>query len=217
MSIYTKNTFFAKSIDNSGLHPYNLYDVHVRPHARTREKNVEKPKESIMFIGVALFTISMLLYIAAMGWGLPRLFLRTKYRPVMLHARGLRRCLYNGKRCVVYERGMNWRRYITRYLLCQGEDCKLLKCQVVPAVRFMEYDVVLFNRYNRIFDVMSVREALNSPYTQLLRLPDETAYVSIQLRRVNKTTLLNDKPYAYLSRMGVIWFAVCAPTIAREQ
>ena len=163
-----------------------------------------------MYIGFALLTVSMLLYVAAIGWGLPGLLLRTKYRSVQLHARGLRRCLYNGKRCVVYERSMNWRRYITRYLICQGEGCKYLKCKVSPSVRALEYDVVLFDRYNCIFDVINVKETLNSPYTSFLRLPDATSYVSLQLRRVNKTQLSNEKQLAYIPRLRIVWFVVLA-------
>lgn len=163
-----------------------------------------------MFIGFALLAISMLLYLTVLSFLLPRVFLRTKYHPVQLHARGLRRCLYQGKRCVVCERSMNYRRYITRYLLCQGEGRKLLQCQVSPSVRYLEYDVVMFDRYNRIFDVLTVKENLNSLYTQLLSLPDATSYVSIQLRRANKKTLMNNKPIAYLPRSRVFWFVLIA-------
>lgn len=162
-----------------------------------------------MVIAFVLLAISMLLYFTAMGWGLPSLFLRTTYEPVQLHARGMRRCLFNGRPCVVYERSLNWRRHISRYLLYQSEGCKLLKCQVTAAVRYLEYDVVLFNRYNRIFDVIRVKEKLTSSYTRLLTLPDETAYVALRPCRVNKSHIPY-KPIAHIPRLRVVFFTISA-------
>ena len=161
-----------------------------------------------MFIGYALLIASMLLYFATVGGILPQWLLRPQYAAVHLDARGLRRCLYNGKRCVVYERCVNQRRYISRYLLCQGEGCKLFQCQVTASVRSMVYDVVLFDRYDHVFDVMHVKEDFASPYSKMLSLPDETSYVSIRLRKVNKTAM-EVKPMTFLPRNSIFVFSLC--------
>ena len=162
-----------------------------------------------MIVGFALLFISMLLYFTVMGWGLPRLFLRTSYTTVKLNARGLRRCLFNGKRCVVYERGMNQRRYINRYLLCQEDGYKVLQCRVSPEVRYMDYDVTLYDRYDNVIDVVNVKEELSSEYTGRVQLPDNTAYVNIVLRKVNKTVLFK-KRLAGIPRKKIAAFLLLA-------
>lgn len=161
-----------------------------------------------MVMGYLLLITSMLLYVATVGTLLPRMLLRPQYTVANLDARGLRRCLYNGRRCVVYERCVNQRRYLSRYLLCEGEGCKILRCQVTASVRSMVYDVVLFDCYDRIFDIVHVKEDFTSAYSKPLALPDNTSYVTIRLRKVNKTPL-EIIPIASLPRINVILFALC--------
>ncbi len=153
-----------------------------------------------MLIAYIQLVSTIVLYLLVMGWLLPHAFLRAGYLSPTLSARGVRRCLYNGKRCVVYERNANFRRYISRYLLCEGVGCKLLKCKVTPEVKKLKYDVVMFNRYNRVFDVLRVEENVVSSYTQLLPLPDETSYVEIKLRRVNDVTVSKTRVAAFRAR-----------------
>ncbi len=162
-----------------------------------------------MLIGFILLFLSMLLYFFVMGWGLPRLCLRTQYSPVKLNARGLRRCLFNGKRCVVYERGINQRRYINRYLLCQEEGYKVLQCRVSSSVRYMDYDVMVYDRYDNIVDVVNVKEDVFGQYTSRVQLPDETAYVNIVLRKVNKSVLFK-KRLAGIPRKRIAAFLLLA-------
>ncbi len=138
-----------------------------------------------MILGYILLASSILLYLIVMGWLLPHAFLRAEFLTPTLNAFGVRRCIYNGKHCVVYERNANCRRYISRFLLCEGDGCKLLKCKVTNEVKRMRYDVIMFNRYNRVFDVLTVEESPVGNFTQLLVLSDETAYVEIKIRRVN--------------------------------
>ena len=58
---------------------------------------------------------------------------------------------------------------------------------MTPLVHNLEYDLVLFDRYNSIFDVIRIKEKIVSPYSRTLTLPDRTSYVSLRLRKVNKT------------------------------
>ncbi len=162
-----------------------------------------------MWIGFTLLTVSMLLYIATLGFILPRLLLRAKYVPVTLSARGIRRCYVNGKRCVVYERKHKCRKYITHYLIHESDKCKLLKCKVTPAVRQLTYDVICFDRYKKPFDVIHVKETLGSSYTKLLALPRETSYAEIRLRRVNNKKHSSARVARHSAR-HIILFAICA-------
>ncbi len=166
-----------------------------------------------MIFGITLLVLSMVLYFAAMGWGLPHYLLKPDYLPVPLTARGLRRCMFKGKRCVVYERSKGQRDYITRFLLCEGEKCKLLKCKVTPSVRKLVYDVILFDRYDRIFDIVHVKETVSSPYTKLLCLPKRTSYVEIELRKVNKTKLAKKRRIAEVPARKIALYIISAITL----
>ena len=166
-----------------------------------------------MWIGYALLVANMLFYFVTVGFCLPRLLLRPQYKPASLDARGLRRCFFRGQRCVVYERCINQRRHVTRYLLCQGEGCKLFKCQVTPGVKSIEYDLVLFDRYNKIFDVLHVKEKPISLYSKTLALPDRTSYVALRLRHVNKQAFPS-KAIAAVKKGRVFLFFLCAMVLS---
>ncbi len=160
-----------------------------------------------MLIGYILLFGSMGLFFVTLGWLLPRWLLRVKYANVKTADRGLRRCLFKGKRCVVYEVSRAQRKYVRRYALCQEKGYKTLKCHVASSVTFLEYDVVLFNRYDEITGVLHVKENLTSLYTRSVQLPDDTAYISLVLRRANKESF-ERKPLMLLSRGKILLFAL---------
>lgn len=162
-----------------------------------------------MLIGFSVLFMSMFLYFVVMGWGLPGVLLRTRYRQIKLNARGMRRCLFNGKRCVVYERGVNQRRHISRYLICQEDGYKVLQCKVSSNIRYMEYDVMLYDRYDKTIDVINVKEDVVSEFTRRLILPDETSYVNIVLRKVNKSVLFK-KRLTYIPRTKITLYIFLA-------
>ncbi len=167
-----------------------------------------------MTIGYILLFGSMLLYLALVGWAMPQGLLRERYARIQSGDRGVRRCLFMGKRCTVYEMARKSRKYIKKYLLCQESEYKTLRCHLAPGVRYVEYDAVLFNRYHKIFDVIRVKESPSSVYTASVRLPDETAYISLRLRRVNKTEL-DTAPLLGVPRGKMVLYAflVCLLTL----
>jgi hypothetical protein len=98
------------------------------------------------------------------------------------------------------------RKYVRRYILCQEKGYKTLKCHAASAVTYLEYDVVLFNRYDKITGVLHVKENLTSTYTRSVQLPNDTAYISLVLRRVNKE-VFEKKQIASIPRGRVVAFA----------
>ena len=67
--------------------------------------------------------------------------------------------------------------------------------------------MVLFNRYDEITGVLHVKENLTSLYTRSVQLPDDTAYISLVLRRANKESF-DRKPLMLLSRGKILLFAL---------
>ncbi len=162
-----------------------------------------------MMIGYILLFGSMALFLATLGFLMPATLLRVKYANVQTGDRGLRRCVFKGKRCVLYEVAKAQRKYVRRYILWQEKGYKLLKCHAASDVRFLEYDVVVYNRYDKIIDVLRARENLVSVYTRPMQLPDETAYISLRLRRVNKATL-DTAALVSIPRRRIVLFALLA-------
>jgi len=166
-----------------------------------------------MIIGYILLFGSMLLFLAMLGFILPGTLLRVRYADVQTSDRGLRRFLFKGKRCVLYEVAQAQRKYVSRYLIWQENGYKLVKCQVASDIRFLEYDIVVYDRYKRIIDVIRTRENLLSVYTRPVELPNETAYISLRLRKVDKKTL-DTAALISISRQRMVGYATLACLLA---
>ena len=176
-----------------------------------------------MAIAIVLLIGSMLLFLWILAWGLPMLLLRPEFLPITPTDRGVRRCYYRGHRCIVYETSADQRFCIRKYLLCQEDGYKLFKCQLAPRIHRLAYDIVLFDRCDRIIDVVSVKENLlaeraasarrgqNTPVdcTGFVELPDETSYVKLVIRRVNGQTVSREG-VTHISRAKLSLFAVLA-------
>ena len=64
---------------------------------------------------------------------------------------------------------------------------------------------MIYDRYDNVIDVINVKEDVVSQFTRRLRLPDETAYVNVVLRKVNKNVLFK-KRLTYVPRGKIAAF-----------
>lgn len=143
-----------------------------------------------MTIGILLLVASVTLFLYLTVFLLPQKFLCVKYLISAPEGRGVRRCIFNGKRCVLYEAARHTRRYIRQYLLTEEEGAKVLLAKTNGNVAYLEYDVVLFDRYHKVFRILNIKESIpKGDYTKPVQLPPETSYVSLVLRRVNRTVI----------------------------
>lgn len=142
----------------------------------------------LVAIGLILMLVSVVTYIMLETVILPQRMIKSSFRIKEPHDRGVKRCLFKGKRCIVYKSGNSNKKYIQQYAIIQDEGKKLLKCKVSPAVEYIDYDIVLFDRCNKPFKVMNVKEdILGVDYTRSTVIPNETSYVTLVIKRVNKT------------------------------
>ena len=169
-------------------------------------------KETFMVIAIGLIVlvVSVIIYIALMTMVLPKGILKVVYKVNEPTDRGSKKCLFEGKNCIVYNSSKENRQYIKQYILLQEEGYKSLKCKLAPLVDYLDYDVVLFDRYNKVFGVINVKEdILGFELTRSTRLPDETAYVRIVIRKVNKLTLTK-KPLVKIKGGSIFGFGLVA-------
>lgn len=163
-----------------------------------------------MVIGLTVMTASVILFVTLMTFVLPKWILKTSYKVGGACDRGVKKCLFKGKHCMVYDSSKENKPIIKQYLLLQEDGYKVLKCKVTPNVRYIDYDVVLYNRYNEPFKVVNVKEDIvGMEMTRNTRLDDDTAYVKIIIKRVNRTDM-KKAPVMRISGARVFLFSLFA-------
>lgn len=147
-------------------------------------------------IGIVLMIASVFLFVVAMAVLLPKTLLRIKCSVTEPEARGIRKALYNGKRCIVYRAGEEVHRYVKQYLIYAENGKKVLRCKTNGSLKYIDYDIVLFDKYDEAFKVVNVKEEIvKGDLTRRVELPDRTSYVSLVIRAADSQVF--DKPPAF--------------------
>lgn len=168
----------------------------------------------MLTLGIIILIASVAVYITIVNFILPRLILKVSYEVKEPNDRGVKRCIFNGKRCVVYKTGNENKPFIKQYAIVQEDGYKSLKCKVAPELEYIDYDIVLFNRYNEVFKVINVKEEIcGVDYTRATTLPNETSYISIVVRKANKLDLKR-KPIARVVPSSLLAFACVTALIS---
>ena len=154
--------------------------------------------EIILLLMEKLLTVllSTVIYLYLVGCLLPRITMRVTARfksrsPYCEGDRGLRRVVFpDGSaaqgRAVIYEPAPRMRRFLPRYALIKREGCTFIKCQIHEKALHVKYDVVTYNRRGKLLDVVGVEELVTERgYTRTVRLPRDTAYARVILRKVD--------------------------------
>lgn len=164
----------------------------------------------VIAVGIIVLVVSVIIFIALMTLVLPKKILKVVYNISEPVDRGATKCLFDGKHCMVYNSSKENKLYIKQYLLLQEDGYKSLKCKLTPMVDYLDYDIVLFNRYNKVFKIINVKEdILGFELTRSVRLPDETSYVRIVIRKVNRLTLFK-KPLVKIKGGSIFGFGFVA-------
>lgn len=163
-----------------------------------------------MAVGVIVLVLSVVLFIALMTLVLPKHMLRVVYKVNKATDRGVKRCLYKGKRCIVYDSSRENKAVIRQYSILQEDGYKTLRCKLTQDIEYLDCDIVLFNRYNKVFKIVNVKEdIIGMSMTRATRLPDETAYIRIIIRRVNRT-VIKRKPPVKVTGLSIFLFSLVA-------
>ena len=158
-------------------------------------------------ISLSVLIVSVILFVVLMTVVLPRVMLKVVYKVDKPKDRGTKKCIFNGKHCMVYTSTKENKQFIKQYVLLQEEEHKTLTCKLTPLVKYIDYDIVLFNRYNKAFKVINVKEDIApTELTRATILPNETSYVNIVVRRVNHTNL-KKSPTVQMKRKSIALFA----------
>ena len=147
----------------------------------------------------------------------PRLLLKPGYRCLQLKARGIRRYTFPTGRAITYQPGLKVRPYINSYVLAYNEGKKLLKCELDETIYRIRYEIVVFDTYDRVIEVLQVSERIaQRGATKSVLLPADTAYVHLVLRAVNGEKISSEPIAVYSKKQVGFYFVAVILTIALE-
>lgn len=144
-------------------------------------------KEKNMVLWILVLMAGCGAFLGMMVYVLPKLFLKNRYAINEPYDRGLKKYKLQDSGCaIVYEPSLEVRKYIRQYILTNQYGEKKIKCKIRPNIKFLDYDIVLFNNLNEAFLVLNTKDMIqDSGYTQEVALPKETSYVTILLNQVD--------------------------------
>ena len=129
--------------------------------------------------------------------------------------RGIRRVKFPDGRAVIYEPIPEIRRFMPEYALIKREGVTLIKCRIHENIRHIRYDVAAYDARGRLLDVLGVRELITERgYTRSVRLPRNTAYVRMILRKADGMYEERRKTVGYkFAGMGILWALTMLSTL----
>ena len=158
-------------------------------------------------VWIIVLVVSVLTYGFLTVYVLPRTFLKTEFISVTSRDRGLKNIKETVGRSIVYQPSKQNRKYIPQYVISDRKGKKVLVCKTAPNVRYIDYDVVMFNGINKAFNVINSKELIERGRTEKLELDEDTAYVTLIINGVNEESF-KTKVVKPMPSWRITWFAV---------
>ena len=132
--------------------------------------------------------VSSAIYIGVVAFLLPKYFLKNRYEVNAPQDRGLAKYqLGEDGRGITFQPAFPTNQHIKQYVLVSDGAEKSVKCMLAKTVDYIEYDIVLFNKNNEVFNVLSIKDIVEgATYTHSVTLPEETSYISLVITRVDE-------------------------------
>ena len=166
-----------------------------------------------MALGIVLLLLSVVVFVILIMIILPKLLLKINYFVEMPDDRGLKRYIYKGKHCIVYESGEDNKRIIKQYILLEDKDCKILRCKTAKPIKFINYDVVVYDKADQIIKIINVKENLvNCEYTRRVELPQKTSFVKLVIKEVDNE-VINDEPLVAVPNSKIALYAIISAIV----
>lgn len=139
---------------------------------------------------IIILVVAIVFFVAMHAAVIPKLFLKVEYDVKSPTGRGVKAIREENGRSIIYDADFAIRRYIPRYIVSERGGKKVLVCKAGKDVRYLDYDVVIFNHLNEIKDVLHVKEVVKDDgCTRAVDLPADTAYVNVYLNEADGTEI----------------------------
>ena len=160
---------------------------------------------------------SVAVYVFLMTYLFPQILLKTGLIIPTPRDRGIKNIKETTGRTIVYQPAIEYRKYIPQYLISERNGKKILLCKVSPNVKYIDYDVVMYDGTNQVCKVVNAKELIEDDmYTDKMPLGANVAYVSIIINAVNngKPAEKKRKP---ITTAKIAWYLVaCIATTVLE-
>lgn len=139
-----------------------------------------------MALWITLLIAIIIMFVAVHAVLLPKFFLKVRYDYENIPDRGLKVVDEEDGRSIVYEPDESIKDCIKQYIVSERSGKKTFVCKIDGDVRFLDLDIVLFNKKGVSFKVLNVKQIIKTKgYTEVVELPSDTVYVTVVLNKVN--------------------------------
>ena len=160
---------------------------------------------------------SVALYVFLMTYLFPQILLKTGLVIQVPKDRGIKNIKETTGRTIVYQPAMPYRKYIPQYLLSERNGKKILLCKVAPTVKYIDYDVIMYDGVNQVCKVVNAKELIEKKgYTDEMSIDSDVAYVSIVVNAVNDG-MVTEKRRKPITTKKIVWYlGACVVTTVLE-
>ena len=144
-----------------------------------------------MFKWILLLIISLAIFLYFAAYLIPKRFLRPFFALKESRDRGLKIIPEKNGSSIVYAPDYQYGKYVDQYVLSERDGDKIMLLSVAEDVKFIDFDVAVFNEKDKVVKVVNVRKTVEDGFVETA-LPDETAYVSLILNKVDNAVFKND-------------------------
>ncbi len=139
-----------------------------------------------MIVWIIIFVIICVGIILISTYALPSAYLKFTCKVKSSKDRCVKRVYEKNGQSLVFEPEIKWRKYVKQYLLSERKNRKVAVCKVDDSVKYLEYDLIVFDAYNQPVKVLNVKDYVRDDgFTKEVELPEETSYVSLKIIRAN--------------------------------
>ena len=147
---------------------------------------------TVMALWYVILVVTILVFILLHAFVLPRLFLGVHFSVGSPSGRGVKVLREVGGTSIIYSAAVPLKKYISHYILSERNGRKQVVCKVNGALKYINYDIALYDKFNTVFQVLNVREVIEEKgYTKAVDVPAETAYATIYLNEADGVKLEN--------------------------
>ena len=156
----------------------------------------------ILLVGIVCLSFFLSFFV------LVKLFITPSYDNKLIDV-GIRKVDEKSGRTIVYRVENKANKYIDQYILSNRNNNNVLKCKLKDDITSIDYDIVVYNKRNKVCTILNVYEdIIEDGYTRLVDLPKETSHVTLILNKVNGNDV-NKLTIQYLSKNKIVAYCIC--------
>ncbi|MBE5733338.1 MAG: hypothetical protein E7353_09995 [Clostridiales bacterium] len=171
-----------------------------------------------MVVWIVVFVLVIALAVFITVFALPRIYLKPRYTINKSEDRCIKRVYEKNGQSMVFEPEEKWRGIIKQYVLSERDDKKVAIFKVDESLSYVEFNVVVFNAFNDVSEVIRVSDYVNGRggYAKTVELPKDASYLSISVTRADNKQFVNELPIKVSAGRKFGYIVINALTVIME-